>query len=79
MTCTEQQYQSFTVMAANDTVRNNYKSFNACLEKWKQVRDKAYTVVARNIEPDYYRTQKGIGFNGPTVPTNIPSMESIIQ
>lgn len=79
MTCTEQQYQSFTVMATNDTARNNYQSFNKCVEKWKQVRDQAYTVVARKMDPEYYRNQKGLGFQGPTTPTDLPTMDAIMQ
>lgn len=79
MTCTEQQYQSFTVMATNDTARSNYQSFNKCVEKWKQLRDQAYTVVAKKMEPEYYRNQKGIGFNGPTTPTDVPSMDALMQ
>ena len=79
MTCTEAQYQSFTVMATNGTVRDNYKSFNACIEKWKQVRDQAYTVVARKMDPEYYRNQKGLGYQGSTVPTDVPSMDDILQ
>lgn len=79
MTCTEQQYQSFTVMATNDTARNSYQSFNKCVERWKQVRDQAYTVVARKMDPEYYRNQKGLGFQGPTTPTDLPSMDAIMQ
>lgn len=79
MTCTEQQYQSFTVMATNDTVRANYQSFAKCVEHWKQVRDQAYTVVARKMDPEYYRNQKGLGYQGPTVPTDVPSMDAILQ
>lgn len=79
MTCTEQQYQSFTVMATNDTARNNYQSFNKCIEKWKQVREQAYTVVARKMDPEYYRSQKGLNFQGPTVPNELPSMDTILQ
>lgn len=79
MTCTEQQYQSFTVMATNDTARNNYQSFAKCVDRWKQVRDQAYTVVARKMDPEYYRNQKGLGFTGPTTPTDLPSMDAIMQ
>ena len=79
MTCTEQQYQSFTVMATNETVRGSYKSFNACVEKWKQLREQAYTVVAKKMDPEYYRNQKGLNFQGPTVPQDVPSMDAIIQ
>lgn len=79
MTCTEQQYQSFTVMATNDTVRNNYKSFNDCVEKWKHLREQAYTVVARKMDPEYYRNQKGLGYTGPTMPQDVPSMDTILQ
>lgn len=79
MTCTEAQYQSFTVMATNGTVRDNYKSFNKCLEEWKTKRDQAYTVVARKMDPEYYRNQKGLGFQGPTTPTDLPTMDAIMQ
>lgn len=79
MTCTEQQYQAFTVMATNQTAKANYQSFNKCLEKWKQVRDQAYTAVARKMDQEYYRNQKGIGFSGPTTPTDLPSMDTIMQ
>ena len=79
MTCTEQQYQSFTVMATNQSAKANYKSFNACVEKWKQVRDQAYTAVARKMDPEYYRNQKGLGFNGPTTPTDLPTLDAIMQ
>lgn len=79
MTCTEQQYQSFTVMATNQTARTNYQSFNKCIERWKQVRDQAYTVVARKMDPEYYRNQKGLNYAGPTTPTDLPSMDAIMQ
>ena len=79
MTCTEQQYQSFTVMATNDTARASYQSFNKCVEKWKQVRDQAYTVVARKMDPEYYRNQKGLNYTAPTTPTELPSMDTIMQ
>lgn len=79
MTCTEQQYQSFTVMATNQTARTNYKSFDKCIERWKQIRDQAYTVVARKMDPEYYRNQKGLNYAGPTTPTDLPSMDAIMQ
>lgn len=81
MTCTEQQYQNFTVMATNSTAKGNYPaSFSKCVEKWKQVRDQAYTVVARKMDPEYYRNQKGIGVpQVNTVPTDLPSMDTILQ
>lgn len=80
MTCTEPQYQNFTVMATNGTVRTGYKSFDECLAEWKAKRDQAYTVVARKMDPEYYKTQKGIGMGTvSTVPTDIPSMEAIMQ
>ena len=80
MTCTEQQFQNFTVFDAKNTVRDAYKSFNECVEEWKAKRDQAYTVVARKMDPEYYRTQKGIGM-GPvnTVPTDVPTMDAILQ
>lgn len=79
MTCTEQQYQAFTVMATNGSAKTNYQSFNKCVERWKQVRDQAYTVVARKMDPEYYRNQKGLGFQGSTTPTDLPSMDAIMQ
>ena len=57
----------------------NYQSFNKCVERWKQVRDQAYTVVARKMDPEYYRNQKGLNFAGPTTPTDLPSMDAILQ
>ena len=79
MTCTDSQYNSFTVMATNNTARGSYQSFAKCVEKWKQVRDQAYTVVARKMDPEYYRNEKGLGYNSPTVPENVPSLDVIMQ
>lgn len=79
MTCTEAQYQSFTVMSTNQSAKANYKSFNKCIEKWKQVRDQAYTVVARKMDSEYYKTQKGLGYTGTTTPTDLPTLDAIMQ
>lgn len=79
MTCTDQQYQSFTAMPISNTIRSQYASFNECLEKWKQVRDQAYTVVARKMDRDYYINQKGLNYNGTTVPENTPGLDAIMQ
>lgn len=82
MTCTEQQYQNFTVMATNETVRGNYQSFNKCVDHWLKVRDQAYTVVARKMDLDYYKTQKGLNgtiINTTPTGTGIPSLGDLMQ
>lgn len=79
LTCVEPQFKKFTISVTSNTIRNNYKSFNECIEQWKAVRDKAYTAVAREISPEYYRTQKGIGYEGASVSTDVPSMDVIMQ
>ena len=79
MTCTEQQYQSFTVMATNQSVKTNYQSFNKCIEKWKQVRSQAYTAVARKMDQEYYKNQKGLNYQGSTTPIELPTMDAMMQ
>lgn len=81
MTCTEQQFQNFTVMATNETVRNNYKSFQQCVEHWLKVRDQAYTVVARKMDLEYYKTQKGLNNNvvNTAMPSGMPTLNDLMQ
>lgn len=80
LTCTEQQYQKFSVQPTMSSFRDQFPDdFRRCVEKWVSVREQAYTVAARKMDRDYYIKQKGLGYNGGTTGTNVPGMDSVMQ
>ena len=81
MTCTEAQYQNFTVQPTRTTVREMYAAdLQAAKQKWLASRNQAYTVVARKIDPEYYRDQKGLSFTGTMVSNETaPGIDQVLN
>lgn len=80
--CTEEQYQNFTYMATDNTLRNQIPNLKELLAKWPTIKPNSYKTIGRIISRDDYLKltgQYGGGFQGADVGTDVPTMGDILQ
>lgn len=80
--CTEEQFQNFTYMATDNTLRSQVPNFNDLVQKWTSIKPVSYKTIGRVITRDDYLKLTGRyngGFQGADVGAEVPSMGDIMQ
>lgn len=80
--CTEEQYQNFTYMATDNTLRSQIPNLQDLVNKWVNIKPNSYKTIGRIISRDDYLKLTGQyngGFQGADVGTDVPTMGDILQ